>query len=309
MKKTKILVIGSSNTDMTVPTDRLPLPGETVMGGELKMGQGGKGANQAVAAKRLGAEVVFACKLGNDIFGDNAIKAYERDGIDTSCVLRCGTPSGVALITVDSKAENSIVVASGANACFSVADIENLTQEIESASILLMQLEIPVPSVTRAAQIARKAGVKVVLNPAPAAVLPAELIACTDILIPNETELSKISGVQAGDRESTLKAVEALRVKGAKDVIVTLGSKGSLVCEDGKEPVEVPACKVKAVDTTAAGDTFCGGLCTALSCGRSLVEAVQFATKASSLTVQKMGAQDSIPYLSEIQVDCNLDPR
>lgn len=296
----KILVIGSSNTDMTVPTDRLPLPGETVIGGNLRMGQGGKGANQAVAAKRLGADVLFACKLGNDIFGDNAVKAYQKDGIDTSCVLRCDMPSGVALITVDSKAENSIVVASGANAQFSTGDIRKLAPQIESASILLMQLEIPVSSVTRAAQIARKAGVKVVLNPAPATALPGELIACTDILVPNETELSVISGVQATDRESTLRAVEALRAAGAKDVIVTLGSRGSLVCEDGKEPVEVPACKVKAVDTTAAGDTFCGGLCTALSQGRSLIEAVRFATKASSLTVQKMGAQDSIPYLEEI---------
>ena len=297
----KILVIGSSNTDMTVLADRLPAPGETVLGGDFKMGQGGKGANQAIAAKRLGGNVTFVCKVGRDVFADNSIKAYEQDGLDTSRILRCDTPSGVALITVDAKAENCIVVAGGANSKVTEADIEGLADEIKGAAVLLMQLEIPVPAVMKAAKIAHEAGVKVVLNPAPAAALPAELFENVDLIIPNETEISLLSGVQASDEESTVAAVEAMRRKGAKDVIVTLGSKGSLVCEAGKTPVAVPSCKVKAVDTTAAGDTFCGGLCVGLVEGRTLVEAVQFATKASSITVQRMGAQSSIPFRNEVE--------
>ena len=297
----KILVIGSSNTDMTVLADRLPAPGETVLGGDFKMGQGGKGANQAIAAKRLGGNVTFVCKVGRDVFADNSIKAYEQDGLDTSRILRCDTPSGVALITVDTKAENCIVVAGGANSKVTEADIEGLADEIKGAAVLLMQLEIPVPAVMKAAKIAHEAGGKVVLNPAPAAALPAELLENVDLIIPNETEISLLSGVQASDEESTAAAVEAMRKKGVKDVIVTLGSKGSLVCEAGKAPVAVPSCKVKAVDTTAAGDTFCGGLCVGLVEGRTLVEAVQFATKASSITVQRMGAQSSIPFRNEVE--------
>ena len=297
----KILVLGSSNTDMTVLTDRLPAPGETVLGGEFKMGQGGKGANQAVAAKRLGGDVTFVCKLGRDVFADNAIKAYEKDGLDTSCILRCDTPSGVALITVDSKAENCIVVAGGANGKVTEADIEGLSSEIKNASVILMQLEIPVAPVLKAANIAHSAGVKVVLNPAPAASLPEELFADIDLLIPNETEISLLTGVTVTDEKTAVKAVDVLRGKGVKDVIVTMGSKGALVCEKGKDAVLVPACKVKAVDTTAAGDTFCGGLCVALSEGRSLTEAAAFASKASSLTVQRIGAQSSIPYRNEVE--------
>lgn len=297
----KILVIGSSNTDMTVIADRLPAPGETVLGGTLKMGQGGKGANQAVAAKRLGGDVAFACKVGRDIFAENSIKAYEKDGIDTSNVLRCDTPSGVALITVDAKAENCIVVAGGANVEFSVADVESLEPKIKESDILLMQLETPIEAVTRAAAIAHKAGKLVVLNPAPAAKVPVELIANIDYFIPNETELSLISGVEAKDEAGIVEAVKALRKMGIGDVIVTLGSKGSMVFQGSNSPVVVPARKVKAVDTTAAGDTFCGGLCTALAEGKTLIEAVEFATKASALTVQRLGAQDSIPFRKEIE--------
>ena len=297
----KIIVIGSSNTDMTVLADRLPAPGETVLGGDFKMGQGGKGANQAIAAKRLGGDVTFICKVGRDVFAENSIKAYEKDGLDTSSIIRCDTPSGIALITVDSKAENCIVVAGGANGKVTEADIEGIADDIKGAAVLLMQLEIPIPAVIKAAKIARKAGVRVVLNPAPATALPAELLENVDIIIPNETEMSLLTGIQVHDQKSTAEAVGAMRKTGVKDVIVTLGSKGSLVCENGKEPVLVPAFKVKAVDTTAAGDTFCGGLCVALVEGKSLVEAATFASKASSVTVQRMGAQDSIPFRRELE--------
>ena len=299
MKTGKILVIGSSNTDMTIKSERLPAPGETILGGKFLMGAGGKGANQAVAAKRLGGDVTFVCKVGRDIFGDNAVKGYEKEGIDTSHILRSDAPSGVALILVDAKAENSIAVAPGANGDLTPADIRNLRDVIAGASYLILQLEVPVETVLEAARIAHEAGVYVILNPAPACPLPGELFKYLSLITPNQTETALMTGIEA-DEASLDKAVDALRTKGVKDVVITLGSRGSLVCTGGKNEF-VPACKVKAVDTTAAGDTFCGALCVALSEGKSLTEAAAFATKASALAVQKMGAQDSIPYRKDIQ--------
>ena len=299
MKTGKILVIGSSNTDMTIKSDRLPAPGETILGGKFLMGAGGKGANQAVAARRLGGDVTFVCKVGRDIFGDNAVKGYEKEGINTSHILRSDAPSGVAMILVDAKAENSIAVAPGANGDLTPADIRNLREVIAGASYLILQLEVPVETVLEAARIAHEAGVYVILNPAPACPLPGELFKYLSLITPNQTETALMTGIEA-DEASLDRAVDALRAKGVQDVIVTLGSRGSLVCAGGKREF-VPACKVKAVDTTAAGDTFCGALCVALSEGKSLTEAAAFATKASALAVQKMGAQDSIPYRKDIQ--------
>lgn len=301
MANKTILVIGSSNTDMTVKTKALPLPGETVLGGVFTMGAGGKGANQAVAARRLGGDVKFICKVGRDIFGDNALAHYAEEGLDTSGVLRSDLPSGVALISVDEKAENCIVVASGANNDLLEADIEASKEAIEQCGILLLQLETPVPSVLKAAEMARKAGATVVLNPAPACPLPDELFPFVDLFIPNQTELASFSGLPVGDAEQAAAAAAAMQRKGVGKLIVTMGSKGSLIC-DGGEPVFVPAKKVKAVDTTAAGDTFCGALCVALSEGKSLKEAAEFATAASALTVQKMGAQSSLPYRKELTI-------
>ena len=299
MTKKTILVIGSSNTDMTVKTHSLPRPGETVLGGVFSMGAGGKGANQAVAARRLGGEVKFICKVGHDMFGDNALRQYREEGLDTSGILRSSLPSGVALIYVDSQAENCIVVASGANADLSEEDIEASREAIENCGILLLQLETPVPSVLKAAKLAHKAGATVVLNPAPACPLPEEIFPYVDIFIPNETELSTYSGIQVDDVASAEKAALAMQEKGVGTLIVTMGSKGSLIC-DGGTAVFVPAHKVKAVDTTAAGDTFCGGLCVAIAEGKGLKAATEFATAAAALTVQKMGAQNSIPFRKEI---------
>lgn len=298
--KNKIIVIGSSNTDMTVTAPSLPAPGETVIGDCFKMGPGGKGANQAVAAKRLGAPVSFVCKLGKDIFGDNALRTYDKEGLDTEAVLRTDTPSGVALITVDADAENCIVVASGANAEMTPGDIDGIKHKIEESSVLLMQLEVPVETVARAARIARGAGVKVVLNPAPACPLDGDLLSDTDILVPNEHEAALLTGIDVTDEASAVAAARALQETGVKDVIVTLGSKGSLVCCGGLAPVMVPAIKVEAVDTTAAGDTFCGALCVALTEGKDLVEAARFATRAAAVTVQRLGAQEATPYRQEI---------
>ena len=296
MHKAKVVVIGSSNTDMTIKGDRLPKPGETVLGGEFRMGPGGKGANQAVAAQRLGADVSFICKVGRDIFGDNAISGYQKEGIDCSRILRSDKASGTALILVDGNAENCIAVAPGANADLTPEDVDSVADVICSADYLILQLEIPVESVLRAAKIAHEAGVYVILNPAPACHLPDELFGYISLITPNQTESALLSGV--GDNLDA--AVEKLMQLGVKDVVVTLGSKGSLVISEGAKTL-VPSLKVKAVDTTAAGDTFCGALCVALSEGCSLVDAAGFATKASALTVQKMGAQDSIPFRSDIK--------
>lgn len=292
----KILVIGSSNTDMTVKSEKMPAPGETVLGGVFVMGPGGKGANQAVAAKRLGGDVSFVCKLGKDIFGDNAIEGYNREGIDTSHILRSDMASGVALILVDSNAENCIAVAPGANNDLSPEDIESLAGLIKEADYLILQLEIPIESVLKAAKIAHEAGVYVILNPAPACPLPEELFKYLSLITPNAGEVELLTGV-SGELDEK---VEALRKMGVEDVIITLGSKGSYVAAAEEPSVLVPALKVNAVDTTAAGDTFCGALCVAMSEGKSLKEAAEFATKASSLTVQKMGAQSSIPYRKDL---------
>ncbi len=300
MTKNKIVVLGSSNTDMTIKGERLPKPGETVLGGEFVMGPGGKGANQAVAAKRLGGEVCFICKLGRDIFGDNAISGYEREGIDTSHILRSDKASGTALILVDAGAENCIAVAPGANGDLSPADVDSVADVIKEVEYLILQLEIPVESVLRAAKIAHENGVYVILNPAPACALPKELFRYVSLVIPNQTEISLLTGVEIKDEPSLDEAIVKIKEMGVKDVIVTLGSKGSIVASDG-EKVFVPSQKVKAVDTTAAGDTFCGALCVALSEGLELDKAASFATKASALTVQRMGAQASIPFRREVE--------
>lgn len=295
----KILVLGSSNTDMTVRTAALPRPGETLIGGDFVMGPGGKGANQAVAARRLGGDAALVCKVGRDMFGDNAILHYEREGLDTRGILVSELPSGVALINVDAKGENSIVVAPGANMDLTEEDIERVSDRIREADIVLLQLEIPIPSVLAAARIAHAGGAQVVLNPAPYAEVPDELFRYVDLFIPNETELSAYTGITVCDRKSALGAADIMLARGVKKIIVTLGSKGSLIY-DGKEVCDVAACPVEAVDTTAAGDTYCGALCVGLSEGLTLQEAAVFASKASALSVTRPGAQNSMPYRKEI---------
>ena len=284
---------------MTVRTAALPRPGETLIGGDFVMGPGGKGANQAVAARRLGGDAALVCKVGRDMFGDNAILHYEREGLDTRGILVSELPSGVALINVDAKGENSIVVAPGANMDLTEEDIERVSDRIREADIVLLQLEIPIPSVLAAARIAHAGGAQVVLNPAPYAEVPDELFRYVDLFIPNETELSAYTGITVCDRKSALGAADIMLARGVKKIIVTLGSKGSLIY-DGKEVCDVAACPVEAVDTTAAGDTYCGALCVGLSEGLTLQEAAVFASKASALSVTRPGAQNSMPYRKEI---------
>ncbi|MDE7344359.1 MAG: bifunctional hydroxymethylpyrimidine kinase/phosphomethylpyrimidine kinase, partial [Alistipes sp.] len=233
-------------------------------------------------------------------FGDNAVAGYEKEGIDTRTILRDDTaPSGIALITVDAQAENSIVVVPGANNNLSTADVDALRDKIESAQYLLMQLETPVAVVAYAAQTARRAGVKVILNPAPAAELPAGLLDGLYMITPNRTEAQMLTGIEISDWESAEQAAQALIGKGVQHVVLTLGSQGALVC-DGRSFERIPALKVKAVDTTAAGDTFNGAMCVALSEGASLSDAVRFASRASAIAVTRLGAQASIPYRKEL---------
>lgn len=301
MKIRKIIVLGSCNTDMVIQTARLPVPGETIIGGEFMMTPGGKGANQAVAASRLGGNVTIITKIGNDIFGRQSVVLYQNENINTDYVFSDpNNPSGVALITVDSNAENCIVVASGANKTLSKEDVDKCRKEIETSEILLMQLEIPMETVAYAAEIASKAGVKVILNPAPASAIPDNLFQYISIIIPNKTEAELISGIKVQDWESAKLAADAIHEKGVDIVIITLGALGSLLRIDGEHyefPIEV---SVKAVDTTAAGDTFCGALSVALSEDISLANAIRFANRAAGISTTKMGAQVSIPYRKDI---------
>ena len=298
--KRQILVVGSSNTDMVIKAAHLPRPGETILGGTFFMNPGGKGANQAVAIARLGGPVTFICKTGSDIFGHQSQQLFEEEGINTSYVFSdSGNPSGVALITVDEKAENCIVVASGANANLLPSDLEKAEEAIERADLVLMQLEVPMETVCFVADIAWQKGKKVILNPAPAHPLPADLLRHLYLITPNETEAEMITGVKITDESSAGEA--ALSGMGVQHVIITLGSKGALIYSNGKAEM-VPALKVEAVDTTAAGDVFNGALTVALSEGRSLKEAARFACKASAISVTRVGAQSSAPYRNEVDI-------
>lgn len=298
----KIIVIGSSNTDMVIKADRIPVPGETIMGGDFIMSSGGKGANQAVAAARLKGNVYFIAKTGNDLFGKRSIEQYKKEGIYVDNIYSDPIlPSGVALIMVDANGENSIAVASGANRSLGKEDIQKAQSIIEKGDILLMQLEIPTETVEYAAQIASQQGIKVILNPAPAKALSNELLQNLYIIIPNETEAEILSGVKVTDYESARKAADIISAKGVDIVIVTLGDKGALVKEKNTyHKVTVP--KVKAIDTTAAGDTFCGALCVALAEDMTMIDAVKFANKCASISVTRMGAQSSLPYREEIEI-------
>jgi ribokinase len=301
MNNSKIVVIGSCNTDMVIKSDRLPVPGETVIGNTFMMNPGGKGANQAVAVARMGGNVTFISKTGNDLFGRQSIELYNTEGIRTDYVFSDpDNPSGVALISVDANGENCILVACGANGTLSVKDIEKARAEIEAADLLLMQLEIPMETVEYAAEIASQKGVKVILNPAPAQTLSSRLLKNLYIITPNKNEAEMLSGVKVSDWASAKTALDNISEKGVDIVVMTLGEKGAFI-KEGNQYYEVAAEKVEAVDTTAAGDTFNGALCVGLSEGMSIVDAVKLACKASAITVTRMGAQVSIPNREEIK--------
>ena len=297
----KIAVIGSSNTDMVIKTAHLPAPGETVLGGQFLMNPGGKGANQAVAAARLGGDVVFVAKVGDDIFGQEAVEGFKSEGINTDyIVVDPDNPSGVATITVDEQGENCIAVASGANSALGPADIDSAAPQIEAASVLLMQLETPVRTVKHAALLGRKAGKTVILNPAPAQPLSDDLLALLDVITPNETEAEILTGIKVQTEHDAEEAARALRDKGVGAVIITLGSRGAFVLSESFLGL-VPAPKVEPVDTTAAGDTFNGALAVGLADGQTIEDAVAFANKAAAISVTRLGAQASAPKLEELE--------
>lgn len=301
--KPTILVVGSSNTDMVIKAGRLPQPGETILGGTFFMSPGGKGANQAVAAARLNGAVIFIAKAGNDIFGRQSIELFNEEGINTKYLVSDPiNPSGVALITVDKNGENCIVVASGTNATLIPADLQKAEAEIKNAAIVLMQLEIPVETVEWVAKMATANNVRVVLNPAPACVLPASLIENISVITPNETEAEMLSGIKITNLETAIQAGKIIKDKGVETVIITLGIKGALVITDSIIEM-VPAPTVEAVDTTAAGDVFNGALAVALSEDVEILNAVAFACEAAAISVTKMGAQSSAPYRSEVQIN------
>ena len=295
----KVVVIGSTNTDMVVKSERIPVPGETILGGRFLMNPSGKGANQAVAAARLEGDVTFIAKVGDDLFGREARALFQKERIDTSHLLTDpDNPSGVALIMVDAKGENCISVASGANASLSPRDLEAARNVIEAADVLLMQLETPVETVLCAARWAAAKGRTVILNPAPAAALPPELFPCLALITPNETEAELLTGIRVDDGTSARKAAEKLCGMGVEAVIITMGSRGSYLYRDGRGE-QIPVQPVRRVDTTAAGDIFNGALAVGLAEGMELRDAIGLASRAATISVTRMGAQSSAPYRHE----------
>jgi ribokinase len=298
--KPSIVVVGSSNTDMVIKAARLPAPGETVLGGHFFMNPGGKGANQAVAAQRLGGAVTFIAKIGTDIFGQQSLRLFQNEGLDISQVISDSeNPSGIALITLGEAGENCIAVASGANAALFPADLEKAHKRIVSADLVLMQLEIPVETVAYVASLAAQHGRKLILNPAPAATLPDALFRHISILTPNETETEILTGIRITDLATMENAAARLHSRGVETVIITLGAQGAFISSGTlKERVAAPV--VEAVDTTAAGDVFNGALAVALSDRQSLKDAVTFGCKAAAISVTRLGAQAAAPYPQEM---------
>jgi ribokinase len=296
----KILVVGSSNTDMVVKSPKIPRPGETVLGGEFFSFAGGKGANQAVAAAKLGGAVTFLAKLGADELGKNAIKGFEKVGINTNSILiEPNSHSGVALILVDSLGENCISVASGANNFISPQDIVDAKSIIQESRFVLTQLEIPMEAVEKLGEMAEQLEVAMVLNPAPARELSGLLFKRLYLITPNETEAEMLTGIKVEDENSAFSAAKFLKEKGVKNVIITMGAKGAFFLTDNESGL-IPAEKVKVVDTTAAGDTFNGALVVALCEGKDIKDAIKFANRAAAISVTIMGAQDSQPFRNQL---------
>ena len=298
-----VFVLGSFVADTAYRVPRMPRWGETVMGSGFALGPGGKGSNQAVAAARAGAPVRMLSRLGEDAFGRLARETWAADGIDASLVESCETPTGAAMILIDeARGENAIVVVPGA--CFTLTPehVEAAGDAIRSSAVLLTQLELSLPTVERGLQMARAGGVVTVLNPAPAQHLGYELLALADYLIPNESEAALLTGMPVETVEQAEAAARSMQARGAGCVIVTLGKRGVLVCALDAEAVSVPALAVgQVVDTTGAGDAFCGGFCAALAEGKELLEAARFGCATAGISVTRSGTAPSMPTRAEIE--------
>lgn len=297
----KILVIGSLNVDMVMKVDHMPVAGETILCDGMKLVAGGKGANQACAAGRLGTDVIMLGAIGNDAYGEMQRQSLLQSGVDVSGLLtKEKVSTGTAFITVNKEGNNSIVVVQGANAQFTPEDIEAHRNLIEECEIVILQLEIPMDTVLYAVKLARKLGKIVLLDPAPAPEhFPEELYQYIDIIKPNESELSRLTGI--ADAQNHLEeAVQILKDHGVKNVLVTLGGEGVYLDAENKTAVHIPAKKVKVVDTTAAGDSFTAALAAMILDGKTLEEAAEFANQVSAIVVTREGAQDSIPTLQEV---------
>ncbi len=302
MSKPRLVVVGSSNTDMVVKCERIPSGGETVLGGEFVMVPGGKGANQAVCAAKLGADVKFVARVGDDSFGEASLDNLAATGVDTRFVTKDhSTPSGVALIVVDEKGENAIVVAPGANLRLTPEDVDRARDAIAGADAVVLQLEIPQDTVAHTIEVARSLGVRIVLNPAPIRPISRELLGMVDVLIPNQHEAADLIGRPGEGRDiDPSTAATELRAYGAGAVVITLGGKGSYVCAEGISEVIEPM-RVTPVDTTAAGDAFTASLACGLAEGQDISSAVRFATKVAAISVTRMGAQSSLPSREEVE--------
>ena len=285
---------------MVTISDRLPKPGETVIAHQFYIAQGGKGANQAVAAARLGGQVTFVCKVGADNFGNQSITSYQKEGINTDFIyLDQQTPTGTALINIDDKGENMIVATMGANAHLQVDEVSPVFEKRQNVDVVVSQLEIPLETVVFVARKARECGIPFILNPAPPNQITDELIGLTDFIIPNETEAEIYTGIKVMDEQSASYAAKELVRRGAKTVVITMGAKGAFLCNEVTEKL-IPAPQVVAIDTVGAGDTFCGSFAVAIAEGKSAEEAIYFANRCASIAVTRAGAQQGIPYKNEI---------
>jgi ribokinase len=296
----KIVVVGSTNTDMVVKAARLPQPGETIIGGKFFMFPGGKGANQAVAAARLGGQVTLVANTGNDVFGKQSVSGFKQEGIDTTYIGRdAENPSGVALIGIDAKGENSILVAPGANMALSEADVDSAAEAIQAADVVLVQLEIPLPTVLHVVKRCAEWGRKLIVNPAPAHPLNEAFYKGLFAITPNETETELLTGTRVTDEVSARRAADVLLSRGVQHVIITMGSQGAYL-HNADQSVLLPAPTVEAVDTTAAGDVFNGALAVGIADGLPIEQAISVACRAAAISVTRMGAQASAPYQNEM---------
>ncbi|UHJ62536.1 ribokinase [Vibrio furnissii] len=296
----KLVVLGSVNADHVLQVPSFPRPGETLHGRNYQVIPGGKGANQAVAAARLNADIGFIACVGDDSFGINIRESFKLDGMNIRGVkMQPNCPTGIAMIQVSDRGENSICISAEANAKLTAEAIEPDLQHIRDAKYLLMQLETPLDGIVKAAQVAKEARTNVILNPAPARELPDALLSCVDVITPNETEAEVLTGITVTDDASAQLAADALHGKGIEIVMITLGAKGVWLSQNGRGTL-IPGFRVQATDTTAAGDTFNGALVTGLLEEMPLESAIKFAHAAAAISVTRFGAQTSIPNREEV---------